>query len=254
VRQIQAFTRRSGNDLHAIPRSARSLTRPVIAGLLALTAAVPAACGAPNDAGVVTLESNAPSVAELAVQREAEQVEGAEALLACLQDADLPAALTPLDKGARVGWQSQGHDIMARYPDGYFVPVPGKAGEFAQETIEAFELAHPDGYGLEVDGVDRTAPFAACHERSAYVDPTELDADPASELALHQRQADATNAWIACARQNGLPELADVTAAADGGPPEALIPLTVRAAELEGARCGHNAPHVAHWPHLGPMA
>ncbi|MDR1428235.1 MAG: hypothetical protein LBJ08_10860 [Bifidobacteriaceae bacterium] len=167
----------------------------------------------------------------------------AESYYACLADAGLPARIEETDNGGtRVDWPQEGYDILAiiplpdpelyrtQSPAVYW--IPGRSGDFEDEngTFERFMTEHQLAmdYGLEIDGVDHSATLAACHRQFPYQDPY-AESDPAEELRGKQLLADSTNAWIACARDNGLPNLADVSPGkADNWltSPTAIVPLS----------------------------
>jgi hypothetical protein len=167
-----------------------------------------------------------------------EQYLGAEALYACLTDAGLPARLEPVeDDRALVNW-GEGHEVLFVFANGFGGAHPGSSGEINPDVESAFWNDHSSNAAggeiqpaLMVDGVDESATWASCLEDSGYTDP-QIDqpaGDPAEELKAKQQMADATNEWIACARENGLPDLVDVSATADGWTtvPEAQIPLSM---------------------------
>jgi hypothetical protein len=68
-----------------------------------------------------------------------------------------------------------------------------------------------------------------------------------------------TNKWVACARENGFPNLADLTKPkADDWEtaPKALLPLTTTEVQLKGVlkKCPNVPPKVANsleWPQIG---
>jgi hypothetical protein len=164
----------------------------------------------------------------------AEQLESAEALLACLTDADLPATLTPVDSGgARMSWAEAGFDITYAYPGGGGM-VSKQSGEVDPNATKQLQEALVDGFGLVVDGVDHTATFKACYEASGYTDPASDGPTLGEELEQKQALAEVTNPWIACAREHGFASLADVTAVADNWLtyPSARIPFDTPAETL----------------------
>ncbi|MDR1294292.1 MAG: hypothetical protein LBK59_04960 [Bifidobacteriaceae bacterium] len=186
-----------------------------------------------GDDGVTSLASKAPGAADSPVY--SDQRASAEALHACLTDADLPATLSTLGTSgdqASIAWED-GHSVIWRVPDaGAGYPWTATSGEVRAEVQEAFEAAATD-YGLTVDGVDHSGDFERCWVESGYTQP-EADADPAEELTQKQAQAEATNEWVACARNHGYPDLADVTAVADGWmtQPVAVLPWDITARAL----------------------
>ncbi|MDR1152865.1 MAG: hypothetical protein LBK72_10435 [Bifidobacteriaceae bacterium] len=192
-----------------------------------LGAGIVGGCTHGDDGAVASLTSNAPgSGGSPAVSA---QRASAEALYACLADADLPATLSTLGVDgdqASIAWED-GHKVMERVPDTGDGGWVGISGEVPVEDQEAF-AADNTSYGLVVDGMDRSTDFERCHLESGYTAP-QIMADPADELAQKQAQAEATNAWIACAREHGYPDLADVTAVVDNWStqPTAMLPSDI---------------------------
>jgi len=81
---------------------------------------------------------------------------------------------------------------------------------------------------------DYTEQYRRCSETIDYIPPT-YRVDPKWEVTEKQAVADATNAWIECARDNGQPYLADVLAPkADNYKtyPRALLPITTTPDQL----------------------
>ncbi|MDR1152204.1 MAG: hypothetical protein LBK72_06985 [Bifidobacteriaceae bacterium] len=188
-----------------------------------------AGCAGSGNADVPTLRRD--KVKETSAS--STQRQGAEALYACLKDAKLPAKLMELENNsALIDWEGKGFDILGTTPDGGF-SMPGKTGEFDKKVEDAFWETHVDTYGLLIDGVDHSETWRSCYESSGYTDPYRA-ADPTEELKTKQQTAEVTNKWIACARENGMADLKDVTAAADGWKttPNATIPLSTTVPEL----------------------
>jgi hypothetical protein len=197
-------------------------------------------------AGVVALsgcESGSPEVATLETEtatRSAsspgppDQYSTAVALQECLAGVGLPAVVVPVDGGeAEIGWE-EGHEILARDLDGGTTMVVGPSGDVDPVAREAFGDGGADAEAGElapalwVDGVDHSAVWAGCLDSSGYQAPSvESDTDPGELLAGSQRQAEAANDWIRCAREHGLEGLADVTADDSGMAPgpHAVVPL-----------------------------
>jgi hypothetical protein len=87
--------------------------------------------------------------------------------------------------------------------------------EFVESVFYKDEVREDYNYALLIDGVDRTADLERCLEESGYTQP-EYGLDPSEMAAMQRAQADATNEWVACARENGYPTLEDVTPTDDG--------------------------------------
>jgi hypothetical protein len=131
--------------------------------------------------------------------------------------------MTPVEDGqAEVGWE-EGHEVLARDFEQWTTLLEGPGGEIDQATHDAFmdvavdPLTSELAPSLWVDGADHSGPWTECLSSSGYTNPTGVSADPGELLRGAQRQADAANEWIACAREHGLESLADVTADADIG-------------------------------------
>jgi hypothetical protein len=96
-----------------------------------------------------------------------------------------------------------------------------------QEQIDAFLMQTEPAYALNVDGTDHSDAYRACYEQSGYTEPA-FQSDPAQVLESKQELAESTNDWIACARENGYPQLADVTPSTILDVwPTAELPLTI---------------------------
>jgi hypothetical protein len=199
-------------------------------------------CGQEED--VATLSTGESAVSSVTpTQQDLDQYGRAQALEACLVDARLPALLTPMDGGeAEIGW-AEGHEVLSRDFENWTVLLDGPAGSIDPTTKEAFTNVDGDAAtgtlapSLWVDGKDYTRVWVGCLESSGYTNPTAyMEADPAEDDILQQRMVDAANEWIACAREHGLPGLADVIKDdPDRGPygPHAEIPLETDPVLLE---------------------
>ncbi|MCL2803134.1 MAG: hypothetical protein FWD29_04160 [Micrococcales bacterium] len=208
------------------------------------TAVVAAACSAgPEDVASLT-----PSVSSIVSSR---QVESAKAIVKCLQSKGVPARLNIWDDGqAELGFDSDPPWILCQEQDGMChmgggendSPAEAEAKQRRMGDLEAkyqAELASSpaDAVGwsyLISDTGDFTEPYRQCAETIDYVPPI-WGFDPAQELAFKQAVAEVTNEWIACARDNGHPGIADVEAlSADGfqTEPMAVLPLSITPTEL----------------------
>jgi hypothetical protein len=199
----------------------------LLASLAAAALLLAAGCTHPTD-DVASLDglSTAAGADLRATQRE-----GAEALHSCLAAANLPVELVDREDGsAEFLFTIEGHDIVARFPNGTGVTWEGKTGTLPPELSddELWASRAPDEAFLWIDGTDHSEVFAECWDKSGYVDPQSLPPLPADELLEKQKVAAATNDWIACARDHGLNGIDDVTATADGWStyPEGTIPLS----------------------------
>ncbi|MDR1293810.1 MAG: hypothetical protein LBK59_02435 [Bifidobacteriaceae bacterium] len=156
--------------------------------------------------------------------------------------AELPATVSTVEGGKLVGWEEGTHQVFSSGPLGPAALIAGPGADAeevaASDEYATFLASHQTdagwSYGLVVDGVDYSADYQACAESSDYVDPL-TEPDLTDELTGKRMLADATNDWIACARENGYPEWADVEpGVADNWltSPSATIPLTMTAEDL----------------------
>ncbi|MDR0432277.1 MAG: hypothetical protein LBH48_03070 [Bifidobacteriaceae bacterium] len=199
----------------------------IAGGVIAL-----AGCGPEHAEEVATLEVGR---ASSSAAGHPDQYSTASALQGCLADAGLPAVVVPVDGGeAEVGW-AEGHEVVARDLDGGTTMLAGPSGAVDPAISDAVLNGDADPLtgelapALWVDGVDKSAVWAGCLESSGYTPPSpESDTDPGELLRGSQRQADAANDWIRCARENGLENLADVTADDSGMAPgpHVVVPLS----------------------------
>jgi hypothetical protein len=235
-----------GSQLMPIARAIQCpISRGLAAGLVAATAAMTAGC-APVESEVATMRTIAPSASSEAAPGSAapenlDQYGRAQVLEGCLVEAGLPAQLTPVEGGEmQIDWE-QGHEVLARDFEQITTLLDGPAGEINPGIHDAFMDVEEDPVTLApapalwIDGKDHTDTWVRCLESSHYTNPAAYLAEDADEaLAFTQRFADATNDWMACAREHGLPELKDVRAAGDNGPlgPHAEIPLSTEPALL----------------------
>jgi hypothetical protein len=171
----------------------------------------------------------------------AEEVAGEpiEALWDCLRDAELPVVVG--EESAVPGhlvWE-EGHRIMVRYEDGS--TDAANVEEIDEETRLEFWGADQDPdtgeylAGLWVDGTEYTDIWVGCWDTSGYTVP-EIEIDEGALLSARQAAADSINDWIACARYNGMPDLADVSAQADNDDqyPVLFLPLSTDPEFLRG--------------------
>jgi hypothetical protein len=157
-----------------------------------------------------------PSDRETPSRETSAQRTAAEAYHACLVEAGLPAQIDPVDDGDAAG------DAFVTFGDHHVLQsIPGLSDTVSEgNTVEdpisdedqlAFFESHkdPDTFGLLVDGVDYSADFERCFTESSYSEP-DFRLNPAEQERQIQGVLDATNTWIACARENGYPDLADI--------------------------------------------
>jgi hypothetical protein len=176
----------------------------------------------------------------------APQKERAELLYTCLTDAGVPMsidsypadqAIVDIDADNAYGVTTDGSvwfgrlglsdETQALVREIVGMPEVGVDGLAASRGEVAPERAK-----VVVEGKDVTADFEHCLALSHYTFP-EYAVDPAEELARKQAIAEASNEWAACARDNGMPTIADVTATSDENyTPTVLLPATVTAEQL----------------------
>jgi hypothetical protein len=183
--------------------------------------------------------STAPPQAE----QDLDQLGRSQALEDCLVDAGLPAELSPTGDGeARIAW-ADGHEVLARDSEQVTTLLEGPAGEIATAVHDAFTEEGTDALtgdlapALWIDGKSHTDTWKQCLESSGYTNPTGyLEDNPEIDQVWAQRYTDAANDWIACARDNGLPALADAERDNDASPygPHAEIPLNTGTDLLRG--------------------
>ncbi|MDR1428000.1 MAG: hypothetical protein LBJ08_09660 [Bifidobacteriaceae bacterium] len=156
---------------------------------------------------------------------DAAQSEAAREFHSCLTAAEVPVELFE-DEGSGVHIWPVGGAWILTLADGYSQRGGGTDGKaISVEEQRAFQRDHQGENALVIDGKDYSGPWDQCRESSGYFlyGPPE---DPAEEMIAKQREAEATNTWIACARENGYPGLADVTATANSWP-RALLPFDI---------------------------
>jgi hypothetical protein len=179
--------------------------------------------------------------AEGSLEASAPQGERAELFYSCLMDAGVPMmiesypadqAIVSIDTDNTYGATSDGmvwfgrmgltDETRALVQEMFDEPEPGSDRIFAFGGGNVTEKA-----AVVVDGKDVTADFERCLALSHYTFP-EYAVDPAEELARNQGVAEASNEWAACARENGAPTIADVTATSDENyTPTVLLPTTI---------------------------
>jgi hypothetical protein len=87
---------------------------------------------------------------------------------------------------------------------------------------------------LVVDGVDHSAIWQECLSGAGFRGPESIESDPAVELARRQHQAAVVNRWVACAREHGMPGLADAAPGGQEDPfPSVSLPAGTAPAVLE---------------------
>jgi hypothetical protein len=133
----------------------------------------------------------------------------------CLVDRGLPAVIEEQGNGTAfvnfrsdsgVSWRLPSRGVI----ESTLVPTDATPENVLNALFEEFDAQDPFTYLLWIDDADRTEDLRECHEPTGYTYP-DYWTDPAEILLMYQAQTDATNAWIACARDNGLPNLADVS-------------------------------------------
>jgi hypothetical protein len=151
-----------------------------------------------------------------------------ENLVSCLQAAGAPADVLTLDNGWTTYTFHQAESLAGTDPEGWFL-----ASGVTEDLIAELRQAHEAGEALRlyVDGTAYSVAWNECYYSSGYTEPPD-GPDPADELLQKQGVAAATNEWAACARENGVPGIADATATEGSEWPIALIPPDISAGEL----------------------
>jgi hypothetical protein len=176
------------------------------AGLTSGALGVGDPAGARDEGTQGTASSTSAESISLAEARE-RQPKTADAFYSCLVAAELPFEAYPQDDGqVYVNW-TQDRKIVFRDGSVDAAMVESNGGT-DEEALR--EFANGEGYGLLVDGVDRSEDYIRCRDESGYFEPV-LD-----EVALreerdrfNQLSVDATYPFAVCARENGYPDVAD---------------------------------------------
>jgi hypothetical protein len=168
------------------------------------------------------------SLSEGAAPAEVSPAEAIEALVACLNDAGIPALIGTDDDGDTHLEFVEGHNVAGGYASGLGFQV----GDPDESLRDGFSDSVAGTDYLFADGADQSATWQGCLALSGYVEPATIG-DPAEEFQRMQVFAQATNEWTACAREHGLHQLADVTAVQDDWDSIfARLPATLSVAEL----------------------
>jgi hypothetical protein len=155
------------------------------------------------------------------------QVKSAQALADCLAEEGVKAELLDMGVGGHEDVTYKSVFITLNSPDGYF-QMPHAGGSAGPDAPSPGELNLPeDEYVLYDNGRDMSAEFKACVDKSGFSIP-EAQFDPREETTEKELQVAANNHWTACARNNGMPELADGTFTIDNFEtfPKVAIPST----------------------------
>ncbi|MDR3359321.1 MAG: hypothetical protein LBO20_01415, partial [Bifidobacteriaceae bacterium] len=210
-----------------------------------------AGCAGGQDEEVATLESGqAPTPTEDAI---ADQARGARDLLACLEQIGVPAEIDdPLGDGQLyvnlmieddylVSWGEYTNGV----PAGISESMLEMAAKYDPPLLEQFGPNAPPSPSEDPDPSavpayliwgteDRTQEWRGCLDSSGYTEPVNYP-DPEAEVATKEANIKATLPWIACARQNGYPEMKDpLPVKADDWEtePMALLPADISEQQL----------------------
>jgi hypothetical protein len=151
-----------------------------------------------------------------------EQKASAEAMASCLRDAEVEAGTEAWPAGqawVTVGgadparmcyYEGECSDFGAQRGDGEVgTPVQEALERLASARVEeALARGKPSPY-LIVGDKDMTDVYAPCLEETGYHMPVTYY-EPDEEIAEKRKYVELENEWVACARENGLPNLADV--------------------------------------------
>jgi hypothetical protein len=195
----------------------KSAMAAAVAALMVMPVA--SACSGGGDDDVVTLQTGGDESGETSTYT-TDQGRRAEAFYNCQVDAGLPATIEDQGDGqAYVGWDTTKFRLIKFHSaEGWGYPITGDSmseadlNDLYDNWDEAFYGDPSATLILIVDDADRSEDYGACLTSSGYTEP-EYHADPAEELKTKQAQVDANNAWAACARENGFPNLEDNPAA-----------------------------------------
>ena len=160
----------------------------------------------------------------------------------CLSNAGIEVAMTTNYQGQLAIVQFTGnHHYLWRTPTGEGRDSEPPGWDSRTDPVEAKiigDYVHTTGNPNEllVDGLDRSDEYRACLAQTGYDDDAAMGVrqwDP-SELANFQEQADINNEWASCARENGWPDIHDVSVPADpsSGIPHILIPSIITEDQL----------------------
>jgi hypothetical protein len=113
---------------------------------------------------------------------------------------------------------------------------PAAQKEVPQSVVDEFAARlRPDGFTVEIDGVDHSDTYNECIASTKYQEPISDGVDPSLELTEKLEITEVTNEWIKCARENGFPNLVDVRVSKVdefSTSPMAILPLTTSETEL----------------------
>jgi hypothetical protein len=163
----------------------------------------------------------------------ATQPDRAQAYYSCLSDAGFPVVLTPISSvESDVTWTYDENVVLGSAPGmgPWWGAPPGQdlpesaVHEFVESVFLKDEVREDYDYALLIDGVDRVADLKRCLEETEYTKPIGA-MEPGEFAVLVRAQADATNDWVACARENGYPALKDVTPT-EGGVDAVRLPFS----------------------------
>ncbi|MDR2382193.1 MAG: hypothetical protein LBE08_13700 [Bifidobacteriaceae bacterium] len=206
------------------------MLRPLRLALAIAWLPLVAGCG-PSGNDVASIGSPSPSPTPTLA---ADQAAAAEAVASCLRQDGISAEVFTLDGGTPHIGLAGGHDWLARYPNGEEEESLSPDGSLIDaEQVKAFYDSGDKPVRLVVDGKDQSESWVRCLEDSGFAGPAPVQDGPAEEIRRRQIQADVTNEWAACARENGLPALEDVMPGAVGSPfPTLTVPLATSPAIL----------------------
>ncbi|MDR1432486.1 MAG: hypothetical protein LBI99_10265 [Propionibacteriaceae bacterium] len=151
-------------------------------------------------------------------------------LLACLTLNDISASIRGADGEALVFEPVQW--VVNRDQDGAVVVSYVEGTEELGSRQESSLLA-PAGPVLVIDGQDHTIAYRACLEQSGHIGSATGGVYPANTDQLDALRQ-ATVSWARCARHNGWADIADPAQTTATELPEAVIPSTITAGELDG--------------------
>jgi hypothetical protein len=177
---------------------------------------------------IATLGTDSPVDTESAKATDlvAQQKQAAQALAECL--ADLGVETNTAEVRAFDDPEGGFVDIVPIVDKpSYLIVTPGGSVVSTEDYPVSTDTSVPR---LVIGDRDLTEEYVACIDSSGYFVPEEDDrVDPREEELVKQKSAEAGNLWAKCARDNGIPDIADVKILLDDfkTKPEVLIPKSV---------------------------
>jgi hypothetical protein len=156
----------------------------------------------------------------------------ARAYYDCLADVGLPASIRFAPNRRLTVVEVTGDIVLYNTPG-----VSGSIGAVDPATEAKFMAGDRNAYRLLINGADRSADFAACHESTGYreAEAWGLDMGLKVDWAWAAAVVEESNRWADCARDNGMVTVQDATmprAADVNDTPMALLSVSITEHEL----------------------